>query len=58
MFDMNNRTDRRQVLAVLGIILALACVPALLVLSTRLVRGLFSGILIGAVLYFVFLRRK
>ena len=58
MFDMNKSADRRQVLAVLGIILGLSCIPALLVLFTHLAGRMIPGILIGIVLYFVFLRDR
>ena len=58
MFDMNKSVDRRQVLTVLGIILALSCVPALLVVFSQLAGSMLPGILTGIVLYFVFLRKK
>ena len=58
MFDMNKSVDRRQVLTVLGIILALSCVPTLLVLFTQLAGRMLPSILIGIALYFVFLRKK
>ena len=58
MFDMNKSADRRQVLTVLGTILILSCVPAFLVLFTRLAGRMLPGILVGIALYFVFLRRK
>ena len=55
MFDMNKNADRRQVLTVLGIILALSCIPAFLVLFTQLAGRMLPSILIGIVLYCVFL---
>ena len=58
MFDMNKSADRRQVLTVLGIILFLSCIPTLLVLFTQLAGRMLPSILIGIVLYFVFLRKK
>ena len=58
MFDMNKSVDRRQVLTVLGIIFALSCIPALLVVFTQLTGGMLPSILIGIALYFVFLRKK
>ena len=58
MFDMNKSADRRQVLTVLGIILALSCIPTLLVLFSHVAGRLFSSILIGVALYFVFLRKN
>ena len=58
MFDMNKSVDRRQVLTVLGIILFLSCIPTLLVLFTQLAGRMLPSILIGIVLYFVFLRKK
>ena len=56
--QMNKSVDRRQVLTVLGIILALSCVPTLLVLFTQLAGRMLPSILIGIALYFVFLRKK
>ena len=58
MFDMNKSADRRQVLTVLGIILAISCIPALLVLFSHVAGRLFPSILIGIALYFVFLRKN
>ena len=58
MFDMNKSADRRQVLTVLGIILALSCIPTLLVLVSHVAGRLFPSILIGIALYFVFLRKN
>ena len=58
MFDMNKSADRHQVLTVLGIILFLSCIPTLLVLFTQLAGRMLPSILIGIVLYFVFLRKK
>jgi len=58
VFDMNKSDDRRQVLTVLGIILFLSCIPTLLVLFTQLAGRMLPSILIGIVLYFVFLRKK
>ena len=58
MFDMNKSADRRQVLTVLGIILALSCIPTLLVLVSHIAGRLFPSMLIGIALYFVFLRKK
>ena len=58
MFDMNKSADCRQVLTVLGIILFLSCIPTLLVLFTQLAGRMLPSILIGIVLYFVFLRKK
>jgi len=58
VFDMNKSADRRQVLTVLGIILFLSCIPTLLVLFTQLAGRMLPSILIGIVLYFVFLRKK
>ena len=55
---MNKSADRRQVLTVLGIILFLSCIPTLLVLFTQLAGRMLPSILIGIVLYFVFLRKK
>ena len=58
VFDMNKSADRRQVLTVLGIILALSCIPTLLVLFSHVAGRLFPSILIGIALYFVFLRKN
>ena len=58
MFDMNKSADRRQVLTVLGIILALSCIPTLLVLFSHVAGRLLPSILIGIALYFVFLRKN
>ena len=58
MFDMKKSADRRQVLTVLGIILALSCIPTLLVLFSQVAGRLFPSILIGIALYFVFLRKN
>ncbi len=58
MFDMNKSADRRQVLTVLGIILALSCLPALFVLFSHVAGRLFPGILIGIALYFIFPRKN
>jgi len=58
VFDMNKSADCRQVLTVLGIILFLSCIPTLLVLFTQLAGRMLPSILIGIVLYFVFLRKK
>ena len=58
MFDMNKSADRRQVLAVLGMILFLSCIPALLVLFTQLAGRMLPSILAGIALYFIFLREK
>ena len=58
MFDMNKSADRRQVLTVLGIILALSCIPTLLVLFSHMAGRLLPSVLIGIALYFVFLRNK
>ncbi len=58
MFDMNKSADRRQVLAVLGMILFLSCVPAFLVLFTQLAGRMLPSLLIGMSLYFIFLRKK
>ena len=58
MFDMNKSADRRQVLTVLGIILALSCIPTLLVLFSHVAGRLLPSILIGIVLYYVFLRKN
>jgi len=57
VFDMNKSADRRQVLTVLGIILFLSCIPTLLVLFSHVAGRLFPSILLGIVLYFVFLRK-
>ena len=57
MFDMNKSTDRRQVLAVLVMILVLSCIPALLVFFSHVAWRLIPGALIGIVLYFIFLRK-
>ena len=58
MFDMNKSADRRQVLTVLGIILVLSCIPTLLVLFSHVAGRLLPSILIGIVLYYVFLRKN
>ncbi len=58
MFDMNKNADRRQVLAVLGIVLVLSCFPAFLVLFTHLAGRMLPSVLIGIALYFVFLRKR
>jgi len=58
VFDMNKSADRRQVLTVLGIILALSCIPTLLVLFSHVTGRLFPSMLIGITLYYVFLRKK
>ena len=58
MFDMNKSADRRQVLTVLGIILALSCIPTLLVLFSHVAGRLLPSVLIGIALYFVFLRKN
>ena len=58
MFDMNKSADRRQVLIVLGIILALSCIPTLLVLFSHVAGRLLPSVLIGIALYFVFLRKN
>ena len=58
MFDMNKSADRRQVLTVLGIILALSCIPTLLVLFSHVAGRLLPSVLIGIALYFVFLRNN
>ena len=58
MFDMNKSEDRCRVLSVLGFILICSCIPTLLVLCSQLAGRMFPGILIGIVLYFVFLRKK
>jgi hypothetical protein len=55
---MNKSVDRRQVLTALGIILALSCVPTLLVVFSQIAGRMFPSILIGIALYFVFLRKK
>jgi hypothetical protein len=55
---MNKSADRRQVLTVLGIILALSCIPTLLVLFSHVTGRLFPSMLIGITLYYVFLRKK
>ena len=58
MFDMNKSADRRLVLSVLGTILALACVPTLMVIVSPYAGRLLPSILVGIALYFVFLRKK
>ena len=58
MFDMKKSLDRRQVLTVLGMILFLACIPTFLLLFTQTAGKMVPSILIGLVLYFVFLRKK
>ena len=58
VLDMNKSVDRRQVLTALGIILALSCVPTLLVVFSQIAGRMFPSILIGIALYFVFLRKK
>jgi len=58
VFDMNKNVDRRQVLAVLGMISALSFLPALLVIFTQLPGRIIPSILIGIALYFIFLRKK
>ena len=58
MFDMKNKEVRRQVLAVLGIVLFLSCIPAFLVVFTHASGRLITSILIGVALYFIFLRKK
>ena len=57
MFDMNRSADRRQVLAVLGIIMILSCIPAFLVVFTQLAGRMLPGVLAGIALYFIFLRK-
>ena len=57
MFDMNHSGDRRPVLMILGIIIACACMPTLLVAATRIFRYIIPGILAGAALYYIFLRK-
>ena len=57
MFDMNNSGDRRPVLVILGIIIACACMPTLLVAAMRIFRYIIPGILAGAALYYIFLRK-
>ena len=57
MFDMRKSDDRRQVLTVLGLILALSCIPTLLVVFSRMTGRMLSGVLVGIVLYHVFLRK-
>ncbi len=58
MFDMNKNADRRQVLAVLGIVLVLSCFPAFLVLFTHLAGRMLPSVLIEIALYFIFLRKR
>ncbi len=58
MLNMNKNVDRRQVLTVLGIILALSCVPTLLIMFAQLAWRMFPGVLVGIILCFVIPWRK
>ena len=58
MFDMRNRTDRRQVLSVLGIILTCSSIPGLLVVCSENPGVMVPSILEGIILYFGLLRER
>ncbi len=58
MFDMKKASDRCQVLSILGIVFALSCIPALLVVGTQLGGEMLPSIWIGIMLYFIFLRGR
>ena len=58
MFDIKRSFDRRQVFSVIVIILAVSCIPTLMVVFAHLAGRMFPGILIGIALYYFFLRKN
>ncbi len=58
MFDLIKNADRRQVLSVVAVVLGLSCVPTVLLVFSRTVGRMLPGMLIGIILYVVFLKKK